>query len=498
MIANIHRLLVFLVALLGAQAAHAQAWELQSDRWYVLTLSEMPCGYSHESVHRRTLATGVELRTTGDIEMRFRRLGEVTEISMHSEFIESARGEPIEASCSQMGSARVRWKFEPALKRATMQVGDGKPEPFAWPAESFLTPRAVEKFIAARLAAGAAEIVFTALDLQSGCVAAQSTMTRAKGAPDERWFDVKNSLVPLVAREQYAMDGALLESAMPLGIGALISRIANESEARAALAAGNFDLLRGTLISAAPIPNSSRLSRASFRVTTTAPAISLPNGASQMVRIDAATPQVAVVEVDRDRMIVVDAVEAGDARWMKPNALIDSESAAVVALRDQTKRTEGQSRLARAEQLRSLVSKHLKSKNFKTAFGSASEAAESRSGDCTEHAVLLAALLRADGIPSRVVSGVVFVEGLGGQECAWGWHMWTQALVPRATSSASEPALVWVDLDATLHTRFHAGHIAVAVSDLASGGADPVFLGALALIGQVKIELVEGSVKHDR
>ncbi len=492
-------LLAPFLALVCVALAHGQAWEPRSERWYVLTLGEMPCGFSHESVYHRTVADGsVELRTTGEIEMRFRRLGEVTQISMQSEFTESARGEPIEASCSQGESSRVRWRFDAEHKRVTRQQGSNAPEPSAWPADSFLTPRAVEKYIAARLAAGATEIAFTAIDLQSGCVAAHTTMTLAKDERRARVFEVKSSLVPIVAREQYAADGVLLESAMPLGIGALVSKLAKEGDARAALASGNFDLLRGTLIPSAPIPNAARLARATFRVTTTAPLIVLPSCASQVVRLDPSTPQVAIVEVDCDSASAVSAGEQEVGRWLKSNTFLDAEHKAVVALLDQAKPVAGQRPLARAEQLRKLVAKHLKSKNFKTAFGTASEAAISRSGDCTEHAVLLAALCRADGLPSRVVSGVVFVDAAGGEGCSWGWHMWTQALVSNGRSGNGDDALMWVDLDATLPTRFHAAHIAVAVSDLSAGSGDPVFLGALALIGQVKIEFVPESATHGR
>merc|ERR1712216_24526 len=63
-----------------------------------------------------------------------------------------------------------------------------------------------------------------------------------------------------------------------------------------------------------------------------------------------------------------------------------------------------------AYQLRETVSSHIKDKHLSTAYASASETARTGSGDCTEHAVLLAALLRARMIPSRVCHGLVYVE----------------------------------------------------------------------------------------
>src|SRR5262249_16350506 len=60
-------------------------------------------------------------------------------------------------------------------------------------------------------------------------------------------------------------------------------------------------------------------------------------------------------------------------------------------------------------------------KNFSHGFASAAEVAATREGDCTEHAVLLAALARVNGLPSRVAIGLVYVESAAG----FGYHMWT-------------------------------------------------------------------------
>lgn len=89
---------------------------------------------------------------------------------------------------------------------------------------------------------------------------------------------------------------------------------------------------------------------------------------------------------------------------------------------------------------------------------SASEAARTRRGDCTEHAVLLAALLRAHGIPSRCVTGLVYSEeGFAGTRNAFVYHMWTQAWIESGDGGA------WVDLDSAVG-RYSAGHLALSVS----------------------------------
>ena len=66
--------------------------------------------------------------------------------------------------------------------------------------------------------------------------------------------------------------------------------------------------------------------------------------------------------------------------------------------------------MGRARKLRAAVKAHIRTFDLATGFASASETARRRAGDCSEHAVLLAAVLRADGIPSRLCSGVVYTE----------------------------------------------------------------------------------------
>ena len=98
----------------------------------------------------------------------------------------------------------------------------------------------------------------------------------------------------------------------------------------------------------------------------------------------------------------------------------------------------------------------LEKKNFSTALASAAEVAEKLEGDCTEHAVLLAAMLRAKQIPSRVAVGIVYVEL--NKQPSFGGHMWTEAWLDDK----------WVPLDATLgRGGTHAGHIKLGDSSFA-------------------------------
>lgn len=78
-------------------------------------------------------------------------------------------------------------------------------------------------------------------------------------------------------------------------------------------------------------------------------------------------------------------------------------------------------------------------------FDIASQVAERRSGDCTEYAVLLAALARAFGHPSRVAIGIVFAADPAGRSAQGFGHAWTEVFEDGrwtpvdATPAGSEP-----------------------------------------------------------
>jgi transglutaminase-like putative cysteine protease len=74
--------------------------------------------------------------------------------------------------------------------------------------------------------------------------------------------------------------------------------------------------------------------------------------------------------------------------------------------------------------LEEFVSKAIANKTYARGFDIASRVAKFKSGDCTEHAVLLAALLRAVKIPARVAFGVVVALGPDSHFAAG--HAWVE------------------------------------------------------------------------
>lgn len=76
------------------------------------------------------------------------------------------------------------------------------------------------------------------------------------------------------------------------------------------------------------------------------------------------------------------------------------------------------------EQLTHYVSKFIENKSMSRGYDIASRVANTKEGDCSEHAVLLAALARFYGYAARTLQGIVILEALG-QYLASG-HAWVE------------------------------------------------------------------------
>lgn len=110
---------------------------------------------------------------------------------------------------------------------------------------------------------------------------------------------------------------------------------------------------------------------------------------------------------------------------------------------------------ARMRRLSRFVTRHMSSEASYSGYATALEAFNSKQGDCTEHALLLATLARTAGIPSRVVFGLAYNnERFLGRKYVFVPHAWVQAWTGNK----------WQSFDSGLG-NFTAGHIALGISN---------------------------------
>jgi len=130
-----------------------------------------------------------------------------------------------------------------------------------------------------------------------------------------------------------------------------------------------------------------------------------------------------------------------------------------------------------AQALEQGVRQHIYKRGYTQAFATAAEVARSHEGDCTEHAVLLAAVCRARRIPARVVLGLVYYPPQQG----FAYHMWNEVWIGER----------WVPLDATVAKgAVGADHIKLRHANLHGESAYAVMLPLLAVVGRLEIEVV--------
>lgn len=210
-----------------------------------------------------------------------------------------------------------------------------------------------------------------------------------------------------------------------------------------------------------------------YRVESASEAeLHFPNSSEQRAR--ALQPRAWEITVDAQASLADEAI-ADAADFLQPTRWLQSDDPQMKAVAEKVRGGEQDPRKAMAK-LERFVARHVNDKNLSVGYASALETLESRSGDCTEHALLLAALGRAAGIPTRIATGMAYVRSWLGSEDVMVPHAWTQALIDGR----------WVSFDAALG-GFDAGHLA-----LAYGNGEPWdFYESVNTLGNFRVATLE-------
>jgi len=192
-----------------------------------------------------------------------------------------------------------------------------------------------------------------------------------------------------------------------------------------------------------------------------------------------ADPDVATITVCRDcgdeRAPTPEELHAA----LQPNAWVDSKDPRI---RDFARASGGGRLDFRMERLVLAVERRMTAGVGFDSYKSARIAFDTRSGDCTEFAILPAAAARADGIPARVVGGMAYPSHFIRRSHAFAPHMWVQIWNGKR----------WVSYDAALG-RFDAGHIALAIGD----GSPEGFSGVMRAMSHMRIVDAAGIVRDE-
>ncbi|MDP7070278.1 MAG: transglutaminase-like domain-containing protein [Phycisphaerales bacterium] len=455
------------------------------DSWYELKLGGVRAGWAHGTEHIQG-----DLRTVSSTEsMRIARGPSEVSVTATTVWVDHLDGTPVSMHWTQdMGGVPVEttWTFQPG--EVVIEVAQGGRVSTATqptPRIGWLTPAASLEVLRRKASAGADEVQFHTLMPDLGLTPVKQTMRRIgqgvlespRGVIEVSTWSVSIEGLPVELETWFSPDFHPVKTIMNAPFGVLESTLTDRATARGASGGPAPELFTSLFVRPTGEAESLATARRVFLRLTTQDGspLELPASGAQTIAGERDTGVLLLVEREASMIPAAGGVAPACA-----------ESSAMINASDAQVESFARSAIAglpadaspgtRAEALRRAVRAWITDKGLETAFASASETVRNRVGDCSEHGVLLAAALRAIGIPSRVASGLVWMDGVD----AFGWHMWTQAFIDGQ----------WIDLDATLPTPFSAGHVLVATSTLKDGDGQRQLMSMLGLLGNLDIEVV--------
>jgi hypothetical protein len=281
-------------------------------------------------------------------------------------------------------------------------------------------------------------------------------------------------------------DGFAVRTKMQLGGIPIEIKQSNEFEAKKKSEDIDFDFLFQTLLFLdQEIPEDAKTVR--FKVSVTRGEVSLAIHQSRNQKITRVDSKNFIVDVRAEKwggkIPSKKNLRPVNQEYREANLIIDSEDQLIRQLSKNA--AQGSKNIIELSQsLYRFARNYIHHKNFNVGFATATETARSREGDCTEHAVFLAALGRVHGIPTRVAYGLAFMKKFENKKNVMGFHMWTEFYLNGK----------WRLLDSALgKAGSHADRITFSVSSLKQDSLTDIALGLAEIIGNinVKVEIIE-------
>ena len=487
----IRKALLFVLLLTSISVAD---WQTIEDDWYGLTISEAKSGWLHITLEE----DGDLLRSTSTQQLELSRGGIVIEIEVVNEFVETKKGKPISVHTMQEAMGQVSestWKFmDTEIEMTSIAGGTPVTKKMPMPKGDWMTPQVVAQYIKEELAKGVSTIAYQTLSPELGPTVVTFVLTKlSEGERDVMGktqkittWKTENDAIPITGIDSYDSTGKKIETIMNAGFGEMKNTLMTKQAAQSPVGEVPELMVKMFIEPSQKIKSDGSVRKIEMIAKSKdGTPVLFPTSGYQTTVANADGSCTVVLDLDQPQ--IATAEEMNDPQFLSKTALCDGTDAAVVALAKEAVKNlpSNASTFDRAEAMRKFVYQFITNKGYGNAFASASQVARDPSGDCSEHGVLLCGLLRASGIPSRGVMGVVYISpdlaNFGKANGVFGWHFWTQALVDGK----------WLDFDATLPEQFSVGHIASTTSSLQAESVNADMAGIMALIGNTDIEVVK-------
>ena len=456
--------------------AHATPPE---DQWFTVLLDGRKIG-SFES--KREVRDG-QVRTTQSLDIALDRAGVRVALGSTETSTETTTGAPIAfGSISRLSGSESRTEgrvHDGTVEIAITTGGATQRRTMTWPAGALLPEGLRLAGVRAGLAPGSrySALAFQPSSLEAAeitsVVAAAEQVDLPGGA--RKLYPVDQTLAfagaPMKTRAWIDAEQTVHKLTMPI-MGVDLVLLACDRACATAPNQGSDVFERTLMPSPRPLgvqelAGTMRYTLASSRGDS---ALGLPDTDEQHVVVRG---NERVVTIRRDAQARTD--ERPVAADFKPNDWLQSDAPDIVRLA-RAAVGDASAPLERMNRVEKFVRGYIRNKTLDVGYASALEVAHKPEGDCTEHALLVAALGRALGIATRVVDGLAYAPGFAGKDQVFVPHAWAQAFVDGR----------WRSFDAAL-PGFDAGHIALAVGD-----GDPwKFYAGLDLLGRIELREAE-------
>lgn len=483
---------------------------LFSDEWYVINISGQKSGHAHNTMERAGSKDGDIIRSKTEMTIAMKRLGEGVQVSVTQRYEETLQGEPlgfsntmrlgmlpmttrgvikdgkITITSAQLGQqaqaktydvpqgAMMSW----GIYRQTIKKGLKPGTSYEY--SMYEPSMAPDQLLPAKVEIQERELI----DLYGRkveTVRAKQTMTMKNMLGQETDIETTTWMTD---------DGNVLRMRMPFDLMKTTIELIACSKSVAMAPNDPAELMAETLMAVdQPVDRTAPRLRYRLSLKDRSATIRLPKlPETDIQKIDARSSDQTEIRLTISRPAPhgegrpnseLSADERKD--YLAASPLLNHEDPVVKKLARQAAGDE-KDPWKLADKLRRFVTEYVSTKGLSVGFATASEVARSKEGDCTEHGVLLAALGRAVGIPTRLVTGLVYVDDYQRNLHVFGGHMWTQFWIEGR----------WVDLDAAQRqTEVDATHIAFSISDGGNMGVADLVNSLWLNLGKMRITVLD-------
>ena len=477
--------------------------EVLLDEWQALYLQGQRMGYNHMQILKMSSPEATLYETMTQFQFDLLRMGVPLSMKQRSKVVEDEQGRLVSFRREmRQGPLRQIWRGHSEGDNLVIEMGTGEAMTTKTvPAPQGLCPWAVERLTRSKgYEPGTSYTVKVfAPELADAPAEPEMTVTVGEKEPKQvfevtKWLhrlEITINLLPGITTNQWVDDSGqtwLLE--MPLAPGMVFEmRKVAKAVALQPTDAPEFLFTASVFIDSA-IEHPRTRPELTLLVTMKEEGAALPDIPQDPLQSVKRTERGLEVTIRRaapsaEKSYALPYSGQEHAELLAATPWLEVEDPAIVEL---SRAAVGEERdaLSAARKIERYVGEYITEKDLSLGFATAAETAKQKTGDCSEHAVLVAAVARAAGIPSRVVVGLLYAgpeDGLprGG----FFYHVWTEAFVGE-----------WLPLDAT--TGGHdATHLAIGRSALNLSAdlfamAEPI----IQVLGAIDIQVVAESQRE--